>query len=161
MSIEAGNNPSEAGLLKEKLAKLEGDVKLDFIKAEKGKITKGYWDIQSSDQMIESSEIMVLLNTKQILLEKSQTNPHAAYIKAHIEEAKRIGIKLKQLQPRDIRGKYLIADSTKIEIEKITAVKNCLGVRIEELRAQLSNNPSQTKQFSPDLLKKLHLQPRK
>lgn len=161
MSIEAGNNPSEAGLLKEKLAKLEGDVKLDFIKAEKGKITKGYWDLQSSDQMIESSEIMVLLNTKQILLEKSQTNPHAAYIEAHIEEAKRLRIKLKELQPRDDRGKWLMADKIKIEVEKINPVKNYIGIQIEKLRAPLSSNPSRAKGFSPQLLKELNLQPRK
>lgn len=161
MSIEAGNKPSEAGLLKEKLAKLEGKTKLDFIEAEKDKIIESYWNLPSSAQMIKSSKIMILLNTEQILQEKSQTNLHAAYIEAHIKEAKRIRVKLKQLQPRDISGPWLIADSTKIKAEKINVVKNYIGVRIEKLRAPLSNNSSQAKQFSPDLLKKLHLQPRK
>lgn len=118
MSIEAKKR-SEINLIKEQLNKLEGKSKLDFIDEKKVQIAK-------DDYTFRSLDLMVFLNTKQIQTENFGINSHAAYLKAHIQEATRLKTKLKQLQPKGV----ILNDRAFKKIDNLRAAKKHLGKEI-------------------------------
>lgn len=115
--------------------------------------------VRESKITLESSKQMVRIYNKQILMEKPKAPNIAVNLEAIIKETRRVKSGLKQLQPED--KTMNLTKSRREEIKDLQLIKKHWGDIIAKIRKEVSKKPHRLTRFDPELLKKLHIQPRR